>query len=120
VRRKSEKDQKLADDARLLRAWRKWHREQLEQVLAGPHAVIAVQVVEFLKKMSPASASALLELMRSQCWASVDADTRFVLLHEINDAITRMRERNAMPPIDDPLPHARMSVFQTIKHILFP
>jgi len=35
VRRKSEKDKKLADDARLLRAWRKRHGEQLEKALAG-------------------------------------------------------------------------------------
>jgi hypothetical protein len=29
--------QKLADDARLLRAWRRWHRKQLEEALAGMH-----------------------------------------------------------------------------------
>jgi len=32
--------QKLADDARLLRAWRKWHREEREQALAGSHCAM--------------------------------------------------------------------------------
>jgi hypothetical protein len=42
------------------------------------------------------------------------------LLHEINRAITDMRVRHNMPPIDDPLPHERLSVFLTIKQMLFP
>src|SRR5262245_40963289 len=38
MKRKSNKEQKkLADDARLLRAWKAFHREERETVLAGPH-----------------------------------------------------------------------------------
>jgi hypothetical protein len=118
--RKAEKDQKLADDAYLLRAWRKWHRERLDEVLAGPHAVIATQIVEFLKTMTPASANALLALMRTQVWADVDADTKFELLHTINDAITKLRERTGLPPIDDALPDQRANAFLLIKEHLFP
>jgi hypothetical protein len=118
--RKSEKEKELRDNAHLLRAWKRWHAEQLEEVLTGPHAVIATQVVHFLKTMTPTSANALLALMRGQTWASVDANTKFVLLHEINSAITAMRERNNIPAIDDPLPHERLSVFQAIKQMLFP
>jgi hypothetical protein len=120
MRRNSEKDKKLADDERLLRAWRNWHRERLDEAMAGPHGVVVVQVVEFLKTMSPASANALLALMRSQVWADVDADTRFELLHLINSTITRLREKNGMPPIDDPLPDSRENVFLLVKKYLFP
>ena len=28
------RDQELADNAHLLRAWKRWHREQLDEVLA--------------------------------------------------------------------------------------
>jgi hypothetical protein len=118
--KRATKDKALADNAHLLRAWRKWHRERLDEVLAGPHAVIATQVVEFLKTMTPASANALLALMRSHSWADVDADTRFELLHLINSAITRMREKNNMPAIDDPLPDQRVNAFLLIKETLFP
>jgi hypothetical protein len=122
MRRNSERDKKLADDARLLRAWRNWHAEELAEALAGPHRVIVTQVVTFLKMMTmtPAAVDALLTLMRSHTWADVDADTRFILLHEINTAITRMREKNGMVVISDPLPHQRLSVFLTIKSLMFP
>jgi hypothetical protein len=120
MRRNSEKDKKLADDERLLRAWRNWHRERLDEAMAGPHGVVVVQVVEFLKTMSPASANALLALMRSQVWADVDADTRFELLHLINSTITRLREKNGMPPIDDPLPDSRRTCSCWSRNICFP
>jgi hypothetical protein len=119
MKRSTAKEQELRDNAHLLRAWRKWHAEQLSEAIAGPHGVIVVQVMEFLKTMTPASANALLALMRSQKWADVDADTKFELLHFINVAITDMRERNGLTPIDDPLPHERPSVFLTIKRMLF-
>jgi hypothetical protein len=101
-----------------LRAWRTWHHQQLEEVLAGPHAVIATQVVHFLKTMTPASANVLLALMRGQTWASVDANTKFVLLHEINQAITRLREKSGLPPFDDPLPGERDTGFLIIRALL--
>lgn len=67
----------------MLRAWRNWYREELEAALAGLHgAVIA-------------------ELM----------GTRLTVLHEVNSTITRLRERNGLAPIDDPLPSERENVF---------
>ena len=115
MKHQSKKDKELADNAYLLRTWRKWHAEQLKQAQNGPHGVIVTQVVTFLEGMTPASASALLALMRDHCWEQVDADTKFVLLHEINTAITRMREKNGRPAIDDPLPGQPENVFRTIK-----
>jgi hypothetical protein len=109
---------KLADDARLVRAWHRWHREQLEEALAGPHGVITMQVVTFLETMTPASANALLELMRSQSWEHVDANVRLVLLHEINAAVTRMRERMSQAPIDDPLPGQPETAFRMVRKII--
>src|SRR6516164_131121 len=35
---KQERERELADNARLLRWWKAWHREQRDAVLAGPHA----------------------------------------------------------------------------------
>ena len=120
MKRSTAKEQELRDNAHLLRAWRKWHAEQLSEAIAGPHGVIVVQVMATLKHLTPASANALLALMRSQKWADVDVDTKLELLHFINAAITDMREKHNMPAIDDPLPHERLSVFLTIKQLLFP
>lgn len=120
MRRKSEKEQKLADDARLLRAWPKWHRERLEEVLAGPHGTAVAQTMAFLKSMGPQSAPALIELLHEFDWSPMDADVRFVILHQITDAITKLRERSGLPPIDDPLPDQQANAFLLIKRILFP
>jgi len=53
-RRKSEKDKELADNARLLRAWRHWHREQLEKALNGLHASVMTRLMAELKNLHSA------------------------------------------------------------------
>jgi hypothetical protein len=116
--RKSEKDQKLADNAYLLRAWRRWHHECLEEVLAGPHGTAVARVMAFLKHMSPQSAPALIALLREFDWQQMDADVRFVVLHEINSAITKFRERSGMSPIDDDLPPRAHTAFLIIRELL--
>ena len=87
------RQQKLADDARLLRAWRKWHGEQLDEVLAGPYGAAVAQVIDFLKRMDPQSAPALIALVREFDWDQMDAGVRLVILHEVNAAIVKLRER---------------------------
>jgi hypothetical protein len=64
------------------------------------------------------SARALVDFVAAQNWAAVDSDTRAIALHEINKAITKVRERmNEKEPICDPLPGERMNAFQTIRAI---
>ena len=41
-----------------------------------------------------------------------------IALHEINAAITALRERNGLAPIDDPLPGAPENAFRIIKTIM--
>jgi hypothetical protein len=120
MKRKTAKEQELADNAHLLRAWRNWHHEQLKQTLAGPHGTAVAQVMATLKHMTPDSAPALISLMRDFDWEQMSADVRLVVLHEINQAITRLRERAGLAPIDDPLPGQRLNAFLLIKEHLFP
>jgi hypothetical protein len=120
MKRKTATEQKLADDARLLRAWRQWHREQLDEVLAGPHGAAVALVVGFLDGMGPQSAPALIALLDQHDWGRIDHNVRYVLLHEINQTITRLRERAGLAPIDDPLPGQRLNAFLRIKEHLFP
>ena len=118
--RKSEKEKELRDNAHLLRAWRRWHREQLDEVLAGPHGAAAALVVGFLDGMGPQSAPALIALLDQHDWGRIDHNVRYVLLHEINQTITRVRERAGLAPIDDALPGQRLNAFLRIKEHLFP
>jgi len=47
------------------------------------------------------------------------ADTRAILLHEINATITTVRERsNPKEPISDPLPGEPPSAFQMVRGII--
>jgi hypothetical protein len=119
-RDKTAKEKELADNERLLRAWRQWHREQLDEVLAGPHGAAVALVVGFLDGMGPQSAPALIALLDQHDWGQIDHNVRYVLLHEINQTVTRVRERAGLPPIDDALPGQRMNAFLRIKETLFP
>ena len=101
MRRKSEKDKKLADDARLLRAWRRWHVEQLEEALVDVHADVMSRLMAQLEELR--SARELVDFISAQDWNAVDANTRLIALNEINATITRLRERLGQQPIDDAL-----------------
>jgi hypothetical protein len=111
------KDEKLAETRKLTRAYRAWHREQLEEALIGVHGDVLVQLMIQLKNLR--EARRLLNFIEAQDWASIDAETRLIALHEINVAITRLREHSGMVPIDDPLPGQPENLFRRIKQTLF-
>ena len=116
MRRRSEKEQTLQDNARLLRAWKRWHREQLKQALCGLHRDVLERLMLQLENLQ--SARELVGFIEVQDWAAIDAETRLIALHEINAAITALRERNGLAPIDDPLPGAPENAFRIIKTIM--
>jgi len=114
----TKRDKKLADDARLLKWWRAWHREQLEQALAGPHGAVLAELFRMFKNLQHVQPAQLIGLARSIDWAGIDVDTKLTVLHEFNTAITRLRERHNMEPIDDTVEDE--PPFRTLKAILFP
>jgi hypothetical protein len=118
-RRLSNKEQKkLADNARLLRAWKAFHREELETVLAGPHGVVLgelLRMIENLKYIQPAQ---LIGFTQAIDWSVIDYNTRLTVLHELNKAVAAVREKHRLDPIDDPLPGQPESPFRTIKAIV--
>ena len=120
MRRNSERGKKLADDARLLRAWRNWHAEELAEALAGPHRHVLEPLMQLLKNLDLHPSNALVDFIRARDWSAIDAQTKLVVLHEINTAITTLRTRNGMAPIDDALWGERANVFQTIRLIIIP
>jgi hypothetical protein len=116
-RRRNARDQELADNACLLRAWRRWHAEQLEQVLAGPHGAAVARILKFLEGMRPQSTPALIALLHEFDWHRMDAPVRLVVLHEINEVIVKLRERFGMLPIDAAPPHDRSISFLLIREL---
>jgi len=114
-RRKSEKDQKLADDVYLLRAWKRFHAEQLTEALTGMHRDVMARLMGELKDLC--SARKLVDFIAAQNWSAVDADTRLIALHEISQAIMKLRERHGMEAIDDPLPGQPDNASRIIKRL---
>jgi hypothetical protein len=56
--------------------------------------------------------------VRSVDWASIPYDTRLVVVHEVNTAITKIREKRGLEPIDDALPGEPDTPFRMIKTIV--
>ena len=113
-----DQQKELADHARLTRAWKAWHREQLADALAGPHGPMLERLVYILKTLAPGSASLLLAYIRGVDWPSVDYLTRLIALHEVNVAITKLREKSGQTPFDDGLPGERENAFRIIRKII--
>lgn len=98
--------------------WRRWRKERLDALLAGPHAVAAGELVTFLNAMTLEDGTRLVEFVRAAGWVSADADTKFEVLSLINAAITALRERLDQEPIDDALPGEPLRAFQLIRRVL--
>lgn len=113
-----ERKAELTVNAHLLRAWRKWHREQLEQALEGPHGAMVGRLMVVLKSLTEGSAPLLLAYIHGVDWSTVDHPTRLTALHEISTAIVKLRERNGLSPFDDGLPGERDNMFRVVRSIL--
>src|SRR6266481_4799341 len=118
ARPKSEKDKKRDDDNRLLRAWKKFHHEEREAVLAGPHGAVLGELFRMFENLQHVKPSQLIGLMRTIDWTTVSYDIKLTVVHELNSAITALREKHGLEPIDDGIPGASDTPFRTIKAIV--
>jgi hypothetical protein len=114
------KDKELAERKTLLRAWKRFHRDECEAVCAGPHGAVLSELLRMVENLQNVQPSQLIGFVGSIDWASINYATRLTVLHELNTAITKVREKRGLEPIDDPLPRQPDSPFRIIKAILFP
>jgi hypothetical protein len=119
MRRNDKRERERADRSRLLRDWFKWHRDERDAVLAGPHGAMFERLLYILKNLTPQSQPLLLGYIRGVDLSTIDYPTRLVMLHEIGRAITALRERSGLASFDDALPGEREHVFYVIKQHLF-
>jgi hypothetical protein len=121
-RQRTAQEKKLADDARLLRAWKKFHREERETVLAGPHGVVLAELFRMFKNLQHVRPAQLIGFAAAIDWVVIDYNTKLTVLHEINAAITRFREKRGLEPIDDGAgaPGEPETPYRQLKAILFP
>src|SRR5262249_14705322 len=111
-------EKEIRDSARLLRAWKKFHREERDAVLAGPYAVTLAELFRMFANLKHVQPAQLIGFIGAIDWSAIDYQTRLTVLHEVNSAITKFREKRGLEPIDDPLPGAAPNAFQAIRKIL--
>lgn len=104
-----ERDQQCA-------SWRRWRKQGVEALLAGPYGSEARGLIDFLEAMTLTSGPELVE--RSGAWLDADADTKFLVLSLIDSAIAALREKHGLAPFDDSLPGEPPTAFQIIKECL--
>src|SRR5262252_7551205 len=104
MKRRTAKEQELADNARLLRAWKKFHRDERDAALAGPHARTLAELFRMFSNLECVQPAQLIGFIDAIDWRSIDFKTQLTVLHEINSAITAFREKQGLEPVSDPLP----------------
>jgi hypothetical protein len=113
-RRETARQEKaLRERDQLFRAYKHHRKNEINALVAGLYGPDAQTLLDFLAK--PHSASDLVEHVQSGPWRDADADTRFLVFALIDAAITRQRERQGLPPFDDPLPDEPLSAFLELK-----
>ena len=117
---KRDEDRERAEEAYLLRNWHGFHRAERKAVLAGPHGPMFERLLFMLRSLELKSATVLLAFVGGVDWATIPGETRLIVLHEINDSITKLRLKHGLAPFDDGWPGERDSAFCTIRQLLFP
>jgi hypothetical protein len=112
------RDKALKERDHLLRNWLRWRGERLAQLLAGPQGDAIRALVQFLHDIKFEQAPALVEFIAASQLRIADADIRFEILHLIDRAIARLREKQGLPPFDDALPGEAPTAFQIIRGLL--
>jgi hypothetical protein len=118
ARRARAKEKALAERDTQFRHWKREHRQELDAALAGPHGGALARLVAFLDTMTMESGQALIERIRVDNWPAADDATRFLVLRLASAAIVRLRERNGLPPFDDPLFDQPPNVFLILRELL--
>lgn len=115
--KKREAEQELADEGRQVTIFRQWKRAQRDALCNGPHGKEVRGLIAFMKTMTLTSAPALIGMVeRATFWRTMNVDERFALLGILNAGIAACRERNDLPPYDDPMPWCEPpKAFQRIK-----
>src|SRR4051812_23130197 len=100
--RSAQAEKDLADDARLMKLYRRDQKKRLQELLDGPFGPDVRGLLEFMRTMTLACAPALIARVRSSVWIkALPEDHKYILLRLVSHGITRVRERNNLPPFAD-------------------
>lgn len=114
-----EADARLKEKDKLSAAYTADRRQRIQALCDGPEGERIKDLIRFLKRMDLSSGADLVERIRVADWASaLPGDDRHLLLSIISGAIRNMREKNGLPPLDDPILDEPPRVYQQIREAL--
>lgn len=112
-------EKRLVEKDRLAAGYRADLRRRTEALRDGPHGAQVRELMRFARTMGLSDGPALVRRVEASGLAeAMGASDRALLLTILSSAIQRLRERNGLPPLDDPLPDQPLNVFERIKRIL--
>ncbi|PWT77740.1 MAG: hypothetical protein C5B58_16325 [Acidobacteria bacterium] len=118
-RRMSKKrERERAGDAKMFRAWKKFHRDEHDAVLSGPYATTLAELFRMFANLKHVQPAQLIGFIGAIDWSAIDYPTRLTVLHEVNQAVTKFREKSGLAPITDPLPGQQENAFRIIRGIV--
>jgi hypothetical protein len=115
---KQERERERAGEAKMFRAWKKFHREERDPALAGPHGTALNELFRMFGNLQHVRPPQLIGYVQSIDWSAIDYATRLIVVHELNSAVTAYREKRGLEPIDDNLPGNPDTPFRTIKAVV--
>jgi hypothetical protein len=100
----------------LMRLWKRWRKDQVNEELDGPYRVQLQQLITFLKTMTLEDERKLLKFVLAGPWRNAPGDIRYLVLRLISTQQAKLREKAELPPFDDPLPGAPLNTYLTIRN----
>ena len=114
-----EAEARLREKDKLSAAYNRDRRRRIDALCEGEHGDRVKELARFLRRMDLTSGRELIARIEAADWAQgMPPSDRHLLLSIISGAIRLMRERNGLPPFEDPLWDDPPNVFQQIKAIL--
>lgn len=103
----------MAETSAQLRRYQQLQAQERQQLLDGAHGEQVKALLTLLRSLTPDAAQGLLQLLERFHWfRDASDDERLVILRLIDNAISRMRVRAGLPPMDDSLPGEDPTVYE--------
>jgi hypothetical protein len=113
----AEKD--MEDEGKLLVLYRRYKREQVTALLNGPFGPQVAALVTIMRRMDLTEAGELIRHIQDATWIKLlSPNDRFILLGMVGRAITKLREKNGLPPFDDGVWGENPKAFEKIRNII--
>lgn len=117
--RSAQAEKDLAEEAQLLKLYRRERKKHLQSLLDGPFGADVRGLMAFMRTMTLSSAPALVGMVRKSIWVqALPEDHKYILLRLVSHGIAKVREKNGLAPFDDGCWGEPPRAFEQVKQII--